>query len=405
MSAVATIDLPYIETNRSRHKRIRYYFRYLGARICRLPDDPQSEDFTQAYWDARRKVEGGAVAPSASKKQQRPGHPLPNTFRWLCVMYQRSGAFRGLDAVTQTKRRQIIDSMLLEPVKLDGGSDIFADMPIRALTVSNIEKLRDRKKATPFAADERLKILRQVFETTREGRDGTPQKIVKANIALLVSPFRKKTDGHHTISETEIAQYIRHHGVNSKPTLALALLMYVGFRISDLQAIGPRHRRGDTFVFRVFKGRNSNPTTLIIPIHPVLDHVLSLHRVTGLYYLMTEFDQPYSIKGLSQRVSAWFTQADLPHCTAHSVRKGLATNIAENEATDSMLNKMFGWSGVKTSRIYTAKMEQAKLARQAVSRIHWGEIGNLLPHLEADGSVPSATPVENIEENQRTGTP
>lgn len=57
---------------------------------------------------------------------------------------------------------------------------LFANMPLQALDVGNLEVLRDRKKDVPFAADERLKVLRQVFETKRDGKPVVP------NIARLV---------------------------------------------------------------------------------------------------------------------------------------------------------------------------------------------------------------------------
>lgn len=69
-----------------------------------------------------------------------------------------------------------------------------------------------------------------------------------------------------------------------------------------------------------------------------------------------------------------------PHLTSHSVRKGLATDVAHNEATDSMLEAMFGWKDSKTSKIYTRNAEKARLARQTVEKINWDGIGTkLLP--------------------------
>lgn len=378
MSAdVATIDLPYIEKNKSRHKKMRYYFRIEGKRICRLPDDPATQEFTDAYWRERKKWEAGEKPPAPPEDLK--GQPKPGTFRWLCVAYLRSDAYTRLDTTTRTKRRQIIDSMLLEPV-IPGEPRIFASMPLFALDAENITILRDRKAETPFAADERLKILRQVFETTRPGKDGKPEKIVKQNLARLVEPFRRKTEGHHTILDHEIKQYIEHHGIKSKATLAIVILMFTGLRVSDLSIVGPQHRRGDKLVLRLFKNRNRAPVTLDIPIHPILDAVLAMHPAKGMAYLMTDYGKRFTIKGLGNRVSDWFTQAGLPHCTAHTVRKGLATNLAESEATDSMLDGLFGWKDGKTSKIYTARKQQAKLARQAVARIDWGEIGNILPH-------------------------
>lgn len=388
---VAAIDLPYIEKNKSRHGRMRYYFRFEGQRVCRLPDDPDSQAFSERYWEARNKIESGDVPKPAPKTL--PGHPLPNSFRWLGVEYVKSDAFQRLDETTRAKRRQIIDAMMLEPVK-PGSDKIFADMPLKFMSAENVRVLRDRKASTPFAADERLKVLRQMFDTTRPGRDHKPQRIMRENVARLVEPFRLKTEGHHTITDDEIARYVQHHGPRSKAVLALVLMMYTGMRVSDLQAVGPQHRRGNALRFRVFKGRKRAPTVLDIPLHPVLDMVLGWHKVASLNYMMTDHGHPFSIKGLSQRVSKWFDQADLTHCTAHSVRKGLATALAENEATDSMLDGLFGWKDGKTSKIYTARKQQSKLARQAVSRIDWGEIGNILPHPDDGRSVPSATPTK-----------
>ena len=65
-------------------------------------------------------------------------------------------------------------------------------------------------------------------------------------------------------------------------------------------------------------------------MHPILDAVLNMHPADTETYVTTDHGKPFSIKGLGNRISDWFTQAGLPHLTAHSVRKGFATNIAEN---------------------------------------------------------------------------
>lgn len=391
-TSLASIEWKFIERNKSRHGTMRYYFRVDGKRVARLPNNPDTQEFALAYWAERKKLDHGSDEPIPVAL---PGRPLPNSFHALCVAYLVSEDYRRLDATTQTKRRQIIDSMLLEPLSKDDPR-IFANMPIRAITVENLEVLRDRKRDTPFAADERLKILRQVFDTTRPGTSGRPESIVKTNIARLVKPFRKKTDGHHTITDDELAQYIRHHGIKSKAVLALVIMMFTGVRVSDLSLIGPQHRRSNKLVFRVFKNRNRSPVTLELEIHPILDMVLAWHPVKGMAYMMTEHNKLYTVKGMSNRVSQWFDQAKLHHCTAHSVRKGLATSLAESEATDSMLDGMFGWKDGKTSKIYTARKQQSKLARQAVQRIDWGEIENILPHPE------KAVEFQNLSGQEKT---
>jgi len=369
MTDVANVDLPYVEKNKSRHLNVRYYLRIDGKRICRLPDDINSEEFAVAYWKARK---------AAEPLMERSGEPKPisvivkpNTFRWLCMEYMRSNAFTGLDKTTQDRRRNIIEAMWAEPLS-DKDSRQYADMPLPKIDVGNLEVLRDRKKEAPFAADERLKVLRQVFDTKKDG------KAIVANIARLVEPFKVYSNGHETATPENIAAFIEHHGIGSKAVLYVAIQMYTGFRVSDLAVIGPQHRRKDAFKLRLFKNRNRTPVDLEIAIHPILDGVLTMHKVTDLTYLVTEFGKPFSVKGLGNRISDWWRQAGMPHLTSHSVRKGLATDVAHNEATDNMLESMFGWRDAKTSKIYTRDANRARLARQAVARINWDGIGTKL---------------------------
>jgi integrase len=378
MTDVANIDLPYVEKNKSRHKTMRYYLRIDGKRICRLPDDINSEEFAVAYWKARKAAQpiveriGEAKPISVVVKQ--------GTFRWLCMEYMRSKGFTSLDVTTQTRRRNIIEAMWIEPLS-DTDARPFSEIPLPKMAISHIEVLRDRKKAVPFAADERLKVLRQVFDTKREGEAITP------NIARAVEPFNQHSDGHETATPAELEKFIEHHGVESKAVLYLSIQMYTGLRVSDLSVIGPQHRRGNELRLRLFKNRNRTPVDLIVPIHPILEGVLARHKVTALTYLVTEFGKPFSIKGLGNRISDWWRQAGMGHLTSHSVRKGLATDVAHNEATDSMMEAMFGWKDGKTSKIYTRNAERARLSRQTVAKIQWDGIGTRLLAIDEDSSL------------------
>lgn len=366
---MTNIELPFVEKNKSRHGTMRYYLRVDGKRICRLPDDINSEDFTRAYWKARNSIE--PKQPKHGQERRLQTIIKPYSFRWLCVQYQMSDSFLLLDKTTQAKRRGVIEGMLLEPLS-DSDPRLFADIPLSKMDISHIEVLKTRKRETPFAADERLKALRQVFDTKQDGKQITP------NIARSVDAYRVHTDGHATATAEELAKFLEHHGSNSKAALYLALGMYTGFRVSDLAVIGPQHRKNDEFRLRLFKNRNRTPVDITIPLHPILIAVLDQQEISGLVYLKTEFGKPFSIKGLGNRISDWFRQAGLPHLTSHSVRKGLATDQAHNEATDNMLEAMFGWKDAKTSKIYTRNAERARLARSAVARINWDGIGQKL---------------------------
>lgn len=100
MTDMATIEYPYVEKNKSRHGAMRYYLRIDGKRICRLPDDINSQEFADIYWKARN-ASGKALARKGEPK------PLsltvkPNSFRWLCMTYMKGSAFTTLDQTTKT---------------------------------------------------------------------------------------------------------------------------------------------------------------------------------------------------------------------------------------------------------------------------------------------------------------
>jgi|UPI00056580EE predicted DNA-binding transcriptional regulator AlpA len=290
-------DLPYVEKNKIRHGTTRYYLRIDGARICRLPDDINSEEFTSTYWKAHK---------AAKPAMERVGEPKaePNSFRWLCMEYMRSNSFTSLDQTTQTRRRNIMESMWAEPLS-DKDDRPFSDIPLPKLTVSHLEVLRDRKREAPFAADERLKVLRQVFDTRKD------TKPVTTNIARLVEPFNEHSDGHETATPDDIAKFIEHHGTGSTAVLYVAIQMYTGFRVSDLAVLGPQHRRKDSFKLRLFKNRNRTPVDIDITIHPILEAVLATHKVTAMTFLVTEFGKPFSVKGLG---TAFRTSGDRLAC-------------------------------------------------------------------------------------------
>ncbi|MDU0359703.1 hypothetical protein RWK44_04630 [Rhizobium sp. 25PS6] len=180
--------------------------------------------------------------------------------------------------------------------------------------MTTLKVLRDSKRETPFAADERLKVLRQSFDTRKDG------KAIVPNVARLVEPFAVHTDGQATATPEELAEVHRTPWNALQAVLCVAIMMFTGFRVSDVSRLGPQHRRRDMFKLRLFKNCNR----IEIAIHPILEAVLAMHKVTDLTYIATEFGKPF-----------------------------LATDVAHNEATDGMIEAMFAWRDGKTSKFYT----------------------------------------------------
>ncbi|MBY3235693.1 hypothetical protein HFO17_14245 [Rhizobium laguerreae] len=133
-------------------------------------------------------------------------------------------------------------------------------------TSTTLEVLRDSKKETPFAADERLKVLRQSFDTRKDG------KAIVPNVARLVEPFAAHTDGHATATPEEPAE--EPDEVHRTPwnalqaVLCVAIMMFTGFRVSDVSRLGPQHRRREMFKLRLFKNCHRNPYDTRSPSTP-----------------------------------------------------------------------------------------------------------------------------------------
>ncbi|NKN13958.1 hypothetical protein [Rhizobium laguerreae] len=198
----------------------------------------------------------------------------------------------------------------------------------------------------------RPRANRQSFDTRKDG------KAIVPNVARLVEPFPVHTDGPATATPGELApKFIEHHGMRSKAVLCVAIMMFTGFRVSDVSRLGPQHRRRDMFKLRLFKNCNRNPYDIEIAIYPILEAVLAMHKVTDLTYVATEFGKPF-----------------------------LATAVAHNEATDSMLERCSPGAMERPQNLYE-KCRSRPSGRQTVARINWDGVGTKLLALTDEGDV------------------
>lgn len=339
MSAMALIEWKHV-TTRERGGRTVYYFRRRGYDMVRLPDDPKSQEFREAYDRAMRGEK--AKARLAGKA----------TFAWLCDRYMDSAAFKTKAPATRAARARIIASMIAEPID-PAYPETFGQEQVAAFGPDHIEALRDRKAATPHAANERLKILAAIFAT----KDA--KAILPASPCIGVDRMDRPKGGHQTATDDEIDRYLAFH-TEGPARLAMLLLMRHGMRVSDLRVIGRRNRRGNLLAFKTVK-------TGVLCEHDMSADVLDAIRLWGgdLAFVVTEHGRPFkSDKAISQRVAKWFRQAGIEEVTAHGVRKWLATRMAELGATEYELMAWFGWRDPKEARPY---VEQANRRRMAAS--------------------------------------
>ena len=95
--------------------------------------------------------------------------------------------------------------------------------------------------------------------------------MLAANPADGIKKLKNQSEGHHTWSEAEIAQFQKQHPLGSKAALALALGLYTAQRKGDVVRMGWQHVNGDSIAVRQEKTK----TPLVLELHPELKSALA----------------------------------------------------------------------------------------------------------------------------------
>lgn len=383
-----------------RHGNVRVYLRRKGWPKLRIQGVPWTEPFMEAY---RAALEG----TPAEKPRDRHA-TLPDTWKWLCQQYIGSTRFKGLDAVTQRRRRALLEATYDEPTK-PGAKTVFADFPLARLTPAAIRILRNRKAAVPDGANNTIKAIRAVFKWAV-----MPEvALTSQNPARDVSYIATSSEGFHTWSLSEVQQYIERHPPGSRAYLALCLLLFAGGRRSDAVLFGRQHVQGAWLRYTQHKGRNAKPMTLEVPLLPILCAAIKACPSQNLTFLVTERGKPFTSNGFGNWFKDRCRDAGLPHCSAHGLRKAGATLAAENGATERQLMAMFGWRTSKMAEHYTRKAEQKRLAGGAMHLIDLDRTGMdgvpLFPARRTGGTIRGntamkSTSISAIGAQERTRT-
>ena len=335
-AALMNLKLKHVTMRRNGDGTYRYYFRRRGYPLAPLPRDPLSPEFMDAYRQMLNWV--------------RPlGKSGEGSFGWLCDQYMDSAEFKGKSDATKTARRRVILGMMREPL-VKGFPETFAMEEAAKIDQRHVSVLRDRKAENPNAANERLKILSQVFKLAiaRGWRKDNPVR----DVPRLSTP----KGGHETATDSDIEKYEAFH-TSGAAKRAMVLLKAFGMRVSDLRILGPQHVRNGLLIFDTVK------TGARCELEITAEAAKEIAGCRDLVFMLTESGKPFaSDKALSQRVAKWFRQAGVEGVTAHGVRKWCATRAADNGATEYEMMAYFGWKDPKEARPYVQTASRRRLA-------------------------------------------
>jgi integrase len=321
-----------------RDGRAYYYLRRRGFPKVRLLGLPWSPSFMVAY----------EAAMSEPRTAIGAGRIKPGSVAAVIVEYFDSREFFGSkSAGTQRMRRGILERFRAA----------YGDRPFALLPAEWIEALLDAKP--PHAARSWLVTLRSLCQFA------VKRRYLRTDPTANIKQRAIKGDGFHTLTEDEIAKFEAHHPVGTKPRLAFALLLYTGQRRSDVIRMGRQHIRDGVLTVK----QEKTGVTLAIPVHSQLQAVLDATPSEHLTFLVTATGKPYGGNAFSEQFRNWCDAAGLPkRCKPHGLRKAACRRLAEAGCSANEIMAISGHATMKELVRYTKAADQARLARNAMTK-------------------------------------
>jgi len=331
----------YVTAFLDRHGKERLRFRRKGFTDYYFREKIGSEAFNAEY---RACMDGQAAIPLV------PGiiAAAKGSFDELLPLYYRSPDWLSVSEATRSNRRRV-----LEKFRAEHGSKPVAD-----LEPAHVIAILGKMAHTPNAANMlRKQLLRLMdFAVVTKYRTDNPIRATK--------PYKIRTDGYHTWTEDEIAQFEARHPVGTKARLAFDLMLWTGQRRSDAVRMGRQHVSKGRLVFR----QQKTSTKLSLPILPPLQRSIDAAETGDLTFLVTSFGLPFTPAGFGNWFRDRCNEAGLPQCSAHGLRKAAARRLAEGGATNQAIKAWTGHKGDSEVALYTRDADQVALSDQVAGQ-------------------------------------
>lgn len=334
---------PFVTRDRSRHGKVRFYFRRGKGPRVRLPDDLQSPEFKAAY---------EAALAGKANRDHRIARTPSDTLRWLVERYMESGKWQNFSPATR-KQQSLLFTDAIERGK---------NPPYRGITRRTMQKAMDDRAKTPALANNFLKAMRGLF------RWAITMEYVEVDPTAEIEGFTYKTDGFKAWDDSDIEKFCEKWPVGTKPRLALTLYLVSGLRRSDVHRLGPQHVKDGLISIRAAKPPHH---TITVTAPQFLLDAIAMTPTGDMAFMTKDDGQPFKSK---ESFGNWFgarcREAGLETGkAAHGLRKYSATEAANGGATTHELMARFGWSNPQQAEVYTRKADRRRLSIAASARL------------------------------------
>jgi integrase len=309
---------------------------YLSLRIgkgprIRLPADPTSEEFRQAYAEAMANYK--TPAPEAL-----------DSINSVIASYIR-GPFGKLSEISKANYL----------FRLEWIREQVGPRPIAGLDRGRIEKLLSRLDGRPGSQFDTLKKLRVIIKYAID------QGILLSDPSVGIK--RPKLNEIRAWTDAELAAFKRRWPIGTKQRLAFELMLNAGVARIDARTITWTQIDAEEIAYT----RHKSKVPVQMGIAADLQKALAAASRNHVTLINSEWGKPFSINGFSIFMREAITAAGLPlDCKPHGLRKTLGRLLADAGATAHDIMAALGHTTLTQAEKYTREADRKRGGRRAV---------------------------------------
>lgn len=337
------VQLSNLSCFKDRHGKPRWRVRKNG-RTKSLIGQPGDAGFLDQYQAALNELAG--------KVPEKLARMPTGTVSHLVASYYASSDWQELKGSTKATYRGILERFRKE----------YGDLPYARLDRSILQRMLDKMRDRPQAANNLVKVLKAAFKFA------VARGLVNSNPVSGIQKLKGNTDGFPPWTPEDCAAYERYHQPGTLPRLAYELLRYTGARRSDVVRMGWSNIDNGVLTYR----QEKTGVVVDIPLAPSLAAELALHRVKALTFLAVGNGQMRSVKAFGGWFQEHIQAAGISGRSAHGLRKRLAIEMAEAGCTPHQIAAITGHQTLKEIERYTKAFSRKGAAMEAHNKLYGG---------------------------------
>jgi integrase len=233
-------------------------------------------------------------------------------------------------------------------------------VPCGAIRSEHILAGRDARAKAPSQAKGFLVVMRAMY------RWALVAGHVKEDPTVGIKNLPKQRNaGFPVWTEDDVDRYQARWPIGTKERVWLDVLLYTGLRRGDAVTLGRQHVRNGVATLRTEKSQGT--VTVTLPILPVLATTLAAGPCADLAFICGASGKPLVKESFGNLFRDACNSAGVFGKSAHGVRKIGATRAADNGATVTELEAIFGWSGGGMAALYTRAANRKRASLRAMS--------------------------------------